>query len=273
MKRSIPHILFLSASISLGLLSTAAVGNLITLMDGNSVVKIDPDPTSTGVKGVNSWSVNGVNQLQQQWFGYKIGSSTLASIDTLASSGGSMTTTTAAEFPGIASITYSNTGQGLSINVTYVLTGGSSLDGQSDLGESIKIINTSTGPQTIHFIQASNFDLEGTPGGDSLKSSMGFDGKVNAMRQTKGGGLGASKMETVVTPAVDLYLPLPLSLPGPDDTGCWFQWDRTIPAGGTFLISQDNLLNVVPEPSTFALLLGAGLGLIGYVWRRRSLGL
>ena len=298
MKRNILHILFLAVGISMALLSTTAVAGLITLADGNSVVNINPGPSSLadGVNGVNFWSVNGAggtNQLQQQWFWYRIGDSgPELSIDTLAV-GGSVS---AVQFDtGIASVTYSNPTKGLSVKVLYTLTGGSSLDGHSDLGESITIKNTSNSAKTIHFFQYSNFDLQGTPGGDNLHFSLNTQsGKVNAVTQTKG---LSSLTETVVTPSADHYEgntfsntlsslndsgPTTLAdappvgtiwpFPGTGDMTWAFQWDPVIQPGGTFIISKDKRLDIdpltiVPEPSTFALLLCGGLGLLG--WRRR----
>jgi len=56
----------------------AVVG--IELTSGNSVVKIDPFNPS----GMNSWVVDGQNQLYQQWFWYRTASQTREySIDTI----------------------------------------------------------------------------------------------------------------------------------------------------------------------------------------------
>ena len=49
---------------------------------------------------------------------------------------------------------------GLSVEVDYMLTGGSSIK-QSDLSETIRLTNTGTSSQTYHFFQYSNFNLSG----------------------------------------------------------------------------------------------------------------
>ncbi|MDB6109574.1 MAG: hypothetical protein JWR69_1324, partial [Pedosphaera sp.] len=54
---------------------------------------------------------------------------------------------------------------------------------------------------------------------------------------------------------------------GPGNVTWALQWDLTIAAGGTALISKDKYLEIiVPEPSTFAL---TGLGLAAFLLLRR----
>ena len=55
---------------------------------------------------------------------------------------------------------------------------------------------------------------------------------------------------------------------GPGNMASAYEWDTTIQPGDTFIISNDQRLDVpssvlVPEPTTLALLFGAGLVLIG----------
>ncbi len=276
MKRNGIHVVFLAIGMSLGLMATTTVGELITLQDNNSVVKINPDSQD----GVYSWTVNGGNQLSQQWFWYRIGEvGGEASIDTL----GNVQSGTYFGSRG-AFVSYSDPDKGLSVEVTYLLTGGANVSGKSDLGESIRITNTSASAMQIHFFQYSNFDLNGVPEGDNLQFP-----NVNTVRQTKG---ASSLTETVVTPAPDRYegdyfdntrqslndsSPTALSNTpaigglaiGPGNMTWAFEWDRTIQPGDTFLISKDKQLDVVPEPGTLVLLITAGLGALCYAWRRR----
>ncbi len=128
----------------------SARAGTISLTSGNSVVTLDPN--SPG--GVSGWSVDGVNQLFQQWFWYRIGNSgPQYSIDTLGLSSSSQVT------PSQASVTYSGS-NGLTVQVTYLLMGGAYLSGAADLGESIAITNSSGASQDVHFYQYSNFTLD-----------------------------------------------------------------------------------------------------------------
>lgn len=275
MKRNSIHIVVLVMGMSLGLMAATAVGELLTLQDKNSVVTID----TGGQAGVYDWKVNGVNQLSQQWFWYRIGEEGgEASIDTLGNPQFGTYRGTRGAF-----VSYSNQVNGLSVEVDYLLTG-ASISGKSDLGESVSITNNSTNPMHIHFFQYSDFDLNGDSGGDSLLFP-----NVNTVIQTKG---ALSLTETVVTPSPDrhegkvwdntlqslndnfattLSNTPAIGAPaiGPGDMTWAFEWDRIIQPGDTFLISKDKQLNVVPEPSTLALLFGAGLGLVCYASRRR----
>src|SRR5712692_11252737 len=54
----------------LGGLATSAQAAPVTLQDLNSSATIDPSLQS----GMSNWTVNGTNQLSQQWFWYRTGS-------------------------------------------------------------------------------------------------------------------------------------------------------------------------------------------------------
>ena len=73
-------IALLAIGMSLSLIDTTAVASPINLVDQNSSVTIDP----TSQAGVDNWTVNGVNQLYQEWFWYGVGSSGDLSIDQLS---------------------------------------------------------------------------------------------------------------------------------------------------------------------------------------------
>ncbi len=269
----------LALGMSAGLMATTAAGSIlpITLQDGNSALTIDTD-------GVNNWSVNGQNQLVQQWFWYRLGTSgSASSIDTLGAptlSGTNSDNTTAA-------LTYSNTG--LSVKASFLLSGVPS-GGNSDLNETVTITNTSLSSQTISFFQYANFNLTG---GSNDSVLFGNSNPPNTVTQTN--NANASMTETIVnvTPTPTWYYEAnsagqtlaefnnpsfthlsdtPAS--GPGDETWAYEWDMTIPPGKSVLVSKDLSLNVtgsgaVPEPSTLALLLSAALGLIGCARRRR----
>src|SRR5262245_58397633 len=104
------------------------------LSNGNSSAQIDPNSQA----GMFNWFVDGVNNLNQQWFWYRVGANPEASINTIGA-------------PSIvrpdaktAYITYGGAGNGFSVEIDYVLTGQSAGSGQADIRESIRIHNFSS---------------------------------------------------------------------------------------------------------------------------------
>src|SRR5262245_2022739 len=71
----------LSCLLGIGLLGVVFQSEAqIILHDANSTVAIDP----TSQAGMFHWDLNGVNQLNQQWFWYGIGANAVHSIDTIS---------------------------------------------------------------------------------------------------------------------------------------------------------------------------------------------
>jgi PEP-CTERM motif-containing protein len=255
-----------------------------TMTDGNSVATVNLGGGS-GALGMNSWTINGQNQLQQQWFWFRVGSGAQSSLNSLGTpvfSGG-----TGYNY---LDATYSSVSGGFSIDILYVLNGGATggSDWNSDITESISIANTSGGPLDFHFFQYSDFRLANSPGGSTvqiLQNGDGFFSKATVMK-------GANQLaETIDQPLADhaeagvtsdapntldrlngvndLQLNDNLSA-GPDSTAdaTWaLEWDRTIAANSSQDILKDKKLNVapVPEPTSVALL---SLGLGAFILRR-----
>ncbi|MDB6063819.1 MAG: dystroglycan-type cadherin-like domain repeat protein, partial [Pedosphaera sp.] len=135
--------LFASA-VALQVLNTEA--QTYTLTDGNSSVSLTPGSSI----GMNNWTVDGQNQLNQQWFYYSVGSASVAApISSLALA------TPVQPSGSLLNTTY--TGAGFSLQAVYSLVGGALGSGTSDLGEQIKIQNTSAAPLTFHFFQYADF--------------------------------------------------------------------------------------------------------------------
>ena len=233
-----------------------------TLTDLNTVVTIDSEWM------VHDWMVDGASQLYQQGFWFGIGDNA----ETMLGNGDLL------DFEGTqfgdAIVKLEFTYELFTAEITYMLYGGSDGSHVSDIAETIRLTNTSDSTIDMRFFQYSDFDLGGTT--DDI---MTFTND-NTVTQVDAGGT-SQLSETVVTPSADHYEGALYSdtfdsledgymttLSDTPSVGnsisgdvTWaYQWDRSIVSGGTFLISKDKRLGVVPEPGTVLLL---GLGLLG----------
>lgn len=250
--------------------ATAVNAAEYTLNDGYSTAKIDAD----GGAGMYSWIVGNQEQLNQQWFYYRIGNSGYAapinSISTASLLGGSANS---------LALNYANSE--VSLTITYVLTGlGVS---SADIQESISIENLSGCDLDLHFFQYSDFNLLGTAQNDTVE----FLGR-DSVRQTE---LSFGIQEAIISPSSSRFETRLAGAGGTLDkllhkkgynlndkggplTGdvTWaFQWDFVIEAGQSVEILKDKTLvtPVVPEPTTTALTL-LGPAAIVASWRRKS---
>ena len=247
-----------------------------TLTDNNSTALINPN--SQG--GMFNWTVDGINQLAQQWFWYRVGSNPEQSINTISAP---VITRPDAK---TAYIIYNN--GAFSVEVDYVLNGQTPGSGQADIRESVRIHNFTGTALDFHFFQYSDFDLNGQTGGDTVALGTDNFGRFNEALQTKGPLTSTTLSETDVTPGANhgetAFVGATLGKlnngvadnlndnagpTGPGDVTWALQWDYTgataIPAGGDVLISKQKFLQV-PEPGVFALI---SLVAVGYALQRR----
>lgn len=260
-----------SLALAAGLLTTVSRAQTVTLVDGNSSASLN---LSSG-DGMYDWTVDGTPQLKQQWFYYRVGEGGPQSPINAA---GALTYNTYG-LANFVNIVY--TAPAFNIQVNYSLAGGGY--GQSDITENISIQNTSANDLTLHFFQYSDFDLAGSPGGDTVQI-YGAPGAFTQATQTKGPLQVAETItlpyanEAEVSGTTDQILNNLLTIPGytlnnttgpvSGDAAWAYEWDFAIAAGTSVDVIKDKRLSVepIPEPATWALL---GLGFAALVVLRR----
>jgi len=265
---------FFTPAVALLTVALQAQAQIVPLSDNNSSALIN----ASSQAGMFNWTVDGVNQLAQQWFWYRVDSSPQQSIDTISAP--SITTVGL----NTARITYNN--NSFSVEVDYTLQGQTSGSGQANIREDIRIHNFSTtNSLDFHFFQYSDFDLGGQVGGDTVSLGKDLSGKFNEALQTKGSSIFS---ETDVTPGANhgmvTNFPNLLNLLnsgsainlndstgplGPGDETWALQWDysgvNAIGPGADALISKQKFLQV-PEPSALVMI---SLGAVAYALHRR----
>jgi hypothetical protein len=289
--------IFIASAILLTAQSAHAV--VVTLDNGNSRAVFHTEASDGGILGMNTWLVDGIDHMYEQWFWYRVGSQTrehrIDGTGPLVHTGSPTVDLDFDTLPDFLLATYTDsetiiTPEQFRIQLRYGLTGGSALSNRSDMVEVIRVENRGPAPLNISLFQYVDFDLNNTAGDDSVQIT-GLP--ANTARQADP---LLQISETVVTPppsrwTVGTFPGIRNSL---DDAGItnlsnssgplfgtdaeWaFQWDDTglfaIPPGGSILISKDKNIRpgVLPEPSSFVM---AGLGVlvaVGYArWRRRG---
>ena len=252
-------------------MESRSLATVVVLNDNGSTAQIDLDSSA----GMNYWSVFGQNQLNQQWFFYRIGNTVAQPINSISSS------TILYQDASTVSAQYANAQ--LSIYVTYILAGSGA--GDADITELVNVVNN-TGSTLVDFnlFQYSDFNLLNTAGGDSVSISMSGGG-YDYVYQSKG---PTQIQEAITSPVADgaeaalAYSTLGnlgsisgynlngSTAAGPGDVTWSLQWTRDIEGYGEFDVTKDKALHIdaIPEPSSIVLVM-MGVGALGMVRRRQ----
>ncbi len=262
----IPTVLLVAASV-FSPLSSNAINHV--LYDNGSTAQVDVDSSI----GMHWWDVDGVNnQLQKQWFYYRVGGGTAQPINNIGTasvdyvSGNSL------------GVTYTSVGS-FSLSIEYTLNGGGIGSGNGDMLETISVINLGASSLDFHLFQYSNFDLLGSANNDSVSiasTGTGFDSAVHwegaygisegivSPEASRAEAALAFSTETSLTTIAGYNLNNNLTVLNGDVTWA-FQWDNEIAVNDGLFIFKDKSMSIapIPEPSSMALLaLGAAaLGL------------
>jgi hypothetical protein len=240
-----------------------------TLSDHNSTIGLNLSSPA----GMTSWTVDSVNQVNQQWFWFRVGASG-------AQSDLSHITTTPTVTPfGTKNVTalYANSSYG--VQLSWTLNGQNNGSGKSGLNQVATIYNYSTtSPLDFHFFMYSDFSLQdGTQAGHQYVN-LGNDGNGDSTAVQTLGNFGVATNDFVVMTAASRLETAPYNQTltelntvnglalnnnlssGPDHPTWALEWDLTIAANGSAQLGMLDHLQV-PEPSTAALLL-VGLGIV-----------
>lgn len=258
------------------LLPGRAIAQTVTMNDGGSTATVNLDSSA----GMSSWTVNGQNQLNQQWFWYQTDGGVAKPINTISAP--TFLTYNGANGINEVTATYQNTQ--LLLTVDYFLAGGGSGTGNASITESITAKNITGGNLNLNFYQYSSFDLLQAHN-DSVQI-LGGPGAYDFVKQANG---ATAIQEAVTAPDAMFAEAAPLgqtlnelntvtnlnlndvTTAGPGDVTWSLQWDEALAAGAEFDLTKNKSLSiqVTPEPSTIALL-ALGGGALGLALRRKK---
>ncbi len=256
-RRALSGCLFLITTTAFVVSSQAQV----SVTNNNSFIELNPNSTA----GMYTWTVDGVDQLYQQWFWWRIGDA------------GGEQGINAIGAPTISrpsanrlSLLYAN---GIfSVQVNYTLNGGAAGSGAASMGQTIRIVSYTNAPLSLHFFDYADFDLDNTIGGQDATISGLYQVVQNLgprlVTHTVSPGATHAEANSFANTLNSLNDVNPTTLNdvmtvGSTDATWAFQWDLNIAANGSQLFS---MTYQVPEPTMFAF---GALGLLAWATLRR----
>ncbi len=252
-----------------------AQGASYLLTSQNSTINLDLGTSA----GMRDWTVDGTDQLNQQWFWYRVGPVGPQSDVTQITTSPFVSTPNSRQLTAV----YTNNVLTYGVRLDYTLAGQAAGSGKSGLTETVRIYNFSSSPLDFHLFMYSDFMVGGatqlgnqyvTIGNDGLGDSTVLQslGNLGVATNSFVGMTAANRYEAALYPQTYNALTTGLGYSlnnnasaGPGHVTWALQWDLTIPANSSIPLSLlDNLQ--VPEPSLGGLVL-LGLGLCA--WRRK----
>ena len=254
-----------------------------TLAARNASLQVNVDGSNGGL---TDWTVNGVNQLQSQWFYYSIGSSPVNAINTIAP--WTTPATTIGNFP---TLTENYVNNSVSLITKYTLLSQPVGSLGATLGTTLTFQNLSGSNEVVNLFQYSNFGLGNSVAGQQVifpsilspynvaQSSLSgatLNGNVTAI---SGGTQVPTGLAAGLYDGTQLGLgngnPAPVfnntSLQGgPGNVNYGYEFTATLAPNASLIISESQVV-AVPEPSAMALISAGALALTAYA-RRRSVG-
>jgi hypothetical protein len=217
--------------------------------------------------GLSDWTINGVNQLEQQWFYYSVGSGAVNSIDTIAPWSTPIVTT-----GNTSSLTETYANSTLSLTTGYTLQSQQTGSLLSKLGIAVTLVNLSSTSQTFHLFQYSDFWLGGVSGGQNVQFVGTASPYTVNQTSTSGGSLTGQIIATAAGApaqveevagifdgnqfglangnAAPIFNDTVLSA-GPGNVTYGYEINATLAAGSSLIVSE---VQSVPEPSSLALI-------------------
>jgi hypothetical protein len=267
------------------LLPGEAMAQNVTMNNGGSTATLNLGG-GTGTIGMNSWSVDTLNQnqLNQQWFWYSVNNAPQKTIDQISAATVYNFSSPASPLDNIG-VVYQNSQ--LTVQIQYVLAGNGSGTGQADMQEYLSIVNNGASSINLSFYQYSNFNL--FQDNQNNVSISGSPGAYSSALQTTTTGGGSGLAEVIDAPyanfaeAASAYQTLnnlnsgsyytlnDQTSAGPGDVTWAFQWNAVLASGNMLNITKDKGLSIqiVPEPSTVAFIV-LGISALGFSIRRKS---